>query len=203
MVGPIAPFPVVLAEGHDVDVVVDEHRGVVASGQVIGHGVVVPAGHDRRVLCPAGQELDGAGQADADGPHLVGIASSLGEKLVEAIRDHVEHSRRPLDDVDVSGRGGQNGAGEVGDGDPGVRGAGVRGEHHTTLVVEGERAGRPAAGGGVALFFGDQEQGQQGVHSLGHGRTGQTGQLHEFGAGARPTIADQLEDITRRSRSIS
>ena len=55
-----------LAQGHDVDVVVDEHRDVEVALHVAGHVVAVPAGHDRRVDRAAGRVLDGPGQADAD-----------------------------------------------------------------------------------------------------------------------------------------
>ena len=36
-------------QGHDVDVVVDEHRRAVAVGEPVGDREAVPAGHDRRV----------------------------------------------------------------------------------------------------------------------------------------------------------
>ena len=55
-----------LAQRHDVDVVVDQHRHVEGALHVGRHVVAVPAGHDRRVDRPAGRVLDGAGQADAD-----------------------------------------------------------------------------------------------------------------------------------------
>ena len=64
-----------LAEGHDVDVVVDQHRHVVVALDVAGHVVPVPAGHDRRVDRTAGGVLDGAGQADADRGQLGDVAS--------------------------------------------------------------------------------------------------------------------------------
>ena len=57
---------VLLAERHDVDVVVDEHRHVEAPLHVAGHVVAVPAGHDRRVDRAPGRVLHGPGQADAD-----------------------------------------------------------------------------------------------------------------------------------------
>jgi hypothetical protein len=64
-----------LAEGHDVDVVVDQHRHVVGALHVTGHVVPVPAGHDRRVHRTAGGVLHRARQADADGGQLGDVAS--------------------------------------------------------------------------------------------------------------------------------
>ena len=45
-VGPVHP---VLAAGHDVDVVVDQHGRAVEVGEPLGDGEVVPARHDREL----------------------------------------------------------------------------------------------------------------------------------------------------------
>src|SRR5690606_36213436 len=52
----------VLAERHDVDVVVDED---VDAGKVVGDRVVVPAGHARAVVGPAGGHRDASRHAQA------------------------------------------------------------------------------------------------------------------------------------------
>ena len=45
----VGPGELPLAERHDVDVVVDQHRHVEAVAEPAGHVEAVPAGHDRRV----------------------------------------------------------------------------------------------------------------------------------------------------------
>ena len=60
----------VLAAGHDVHVVVDEHRRAVVVREPLRDVEAVPAGHDRRVDRPPGVELDRARDADADAAHV-------------------------------------------------------------------------------------------------------------------------------------
>ncbi len=67
----LAPVRPVLPEGHDVDVVVHEHRHPVAVGEALGDRIAVPAGHDRRVARPAGRVLDRARHSDPDSAHDV------------------------------------------------------------------------------------------------------------------------------------
>ena len=57
-----------LAEGEDVDVVVDPDRRAVALGEPLADRIAVPAGHDRWRDRPPGPELDRAGDADPDPP---------------------------------------------------------------------------------------------------------------------------------------
>ena len=66
----LAPVGPVLAQRHDVDVVVDQHRDAVAVGEALGDRVAVPAGHDRRVARAPGRVLDRPGDADADPAHV-------------------------------------------------------------------------------------------------------------------------------------
>ena len=58
-----------LAEGEDVDVVVDPDRRAEPLREPLPDRVAVPARHDRRRDRPAGRELHGAGHRDADAPH--------------------------------------------------------------------------------------------------------------------------------------
>src|SRR5690606_32904989 len=60
VVGPQGP---VLAEGHDVGVLVDGHGRAEALGEDLGDHVAVPAGHDGRADEASGLGLDGAGDA--------------------------------------------------------------------------------------------------------------------------------------------
>ena len=65
-----------LAEGQDVDVVVDPDRRAVAVGEAVADRVAVPAGHDRRRDRPAGRGTRPAGHADADTPQRPGGRAS-------------------------------------------------------------------------------------------------------------------------------
>src|SRR6201999_3598344 len=83
----VAPVRVVLAEGHDVDVVVDQHGDVVVLREPAGDREAVPARHHRRSHRFAARERDGRGDADADAAHVLARAADLVEQLVEALID--------------------------------------------------------------------------------------------------------------------
>ena len=80
-VGHVGQVGVLLAQRHDVHVVVDEHRYVEGPLHVRGHVVPVPSGHDRRVDRAAGRVLDRTGQADPDRGQLAGVTTLVGEQL--------------------------------------------------------------------------------------------------------------------------
>ena len=67
----VAPVREVLAQGHDVHVVVDQHRRRVAVREPVRDREAVPAGHDRRVDRLPRRERDRAGDADADAAHVL------------------------------------------------------------------------------------------------------------------------------------
>jgi hypothetical protein len=79
-----------LAEGQEVDVVVDPDRGAVAGGESLPDRVAVPAGHDRRRDRPAGREFDGTRHADPDPPQPAGHGMSRRDELVEQLLDALE-----------------------------------------------------------------------------------------------------------------
>ncbi len=147
----VAPVGPVLAQGHDVDVVVDEDRRAgVALGEPVGDREAVPAGHDRRV--------DRLPAAKATGPGMPTPirarrrrAPALAEQLRGSGRGRAEDRSGPSRDVDVERQLGERPAGQVGDGESRVGRAQVGGEDDARLVVEGEHASAAAAGGlGVA-----------------------------------------------------
>src|SRR5690606_778568 len=83
----VGPGGEVLAEGHDVDVVVHQHRHGDAAADVLGDVEAVPAGHDRRVDRASGGVLDRAGEADADAQE-VGLGPP---RLVEELASSLDH----------------------------------------------------------------------------------------------------------------
>ena len=185
-----------LAEGHDVDVVVDEHGDGEVLLEEAGDVVPVPAGHDRRVDRTAGGVLDGTGQADADRGQVVGASRAAAQQRPDR-RDHpAEDDLGALDDVDLRGDLGEQRAGEVAEHGPGVRGADVDAHHDPRGRVEGEERGWPAAGGLAPAEGGDEAQPHQRVDARGHRRAGQSGGLGELGTGPRTAVPQQLEDVT-------
>src|SRR4051812_10105825 len=97
----VAPVRPVLAEGHDIDVVVDEYGRVVVGGEPAWDRVAVPAGHDRRRHRLPARERDRPRNADADAAHVARAAADVLEKIQEALMDPREHRLGPLCDVHV------------------------------------------------------------------------------------------------------
>jgi hypothetical protein len=81
----------VFPQRHEVDVVVDDRGCAVALRKVIGHGIVMPAGHERRADHRPGGELHRPRHADRDGPYVLRVASDLGEQLTEPLIDPAEY----------------------------------------------------------------------------------------------------------------
>src|SRR5690606_18670186 len=76
----VGPRDRALAEGHNVDVVVDEHGNVPVLLHPAGNVEAVPAGHDGRVDGPTGAVLHGAGQSDSDADEVTRVAVDRGNK---------------------------------------------------------------------------------------------------------------------------
>ena len=98
----VAPVRPVLAQRHDVDVVVDEHRRVVVAREPVGDREAVPAGHHRRRDRLAAPERDRRGHADADPADVAPARSGGSEQLLEALVDPREHDVRASRATSVS-----------------------------------------------------------------------------------------------------
>ena len=151
-----APGLPVLAQRHDVHVVVDERRCAEAIRQSVADPVAVPPGHDRRSDGGAGRELDGPGDADPDATHVGVRAADAAEQLVERPLQPGEHSLGTLGDRDLLRALDEHLAAEVGHRQARVRGAEVGGQHDAGVAVEREHLRRPAARGDAAAG-GDDE----------------------------------------------
>jgi hypothetical protein len=134
----------VLAESHDVHVVVDEDGSAQPRAQPLRHGEAVPAGHDRRVRRPSRGVLDRPWQADPHPAHLHRVAARRGEQLVEGVHDGAERALGPLVDGQLQGPLREHGHAEVEHGQAGMRGAEVGRQHDPRSPVEGEHRGGPA-----------------------------------------------------------
>ena len=134
----VRPGEGALAEGHDVDVVVDEDRHLEVLLHPAGHVEAIPAGHDRRVHRAPGRVLDGAGNADADRDEVVVRAPQLVEQVSGRGHHPAEHGLGAARDVDGLVHLAEHGAGQVGYGERGVRCAEVGGQYDAGRGVEGE-----------------------------------------------------------------
>ena len=182
----LAPVGPVLAEGHDVDVVVDQHRDAVAVGEALGDRVAVPAGHDRRVARPAGRVLDRARDADPDPAHVGVVAADLaragGGSARRPSRGPPRGRRRspcrrcprraPCRRDSVTAR---------------REWVAPRSAARTTpgVLVEGEHHRRPAAGRVALADLAQQALGPQLLEPLGDRRAREAGERGEVGAGGR------------------
>jgi hypothetical protein len=189
-----APVRPVLADGHDVHVVVDEDRHVEAPREAAGDRVAVPAGHDRRVDGPAGGELDRARNADADAPHLVRLAPGARQELRELRLDDAEHRVGARADVEVLGQLGERVAGEVHHREARVGGAEVGAEHDRAIAREDEAGGGPAAGRGQLGRLADEPAFDEPVDALADRRAAHAGEPGEIGPRDRCPLTDQREE---------
>src|SRR5690606_38345016 len=127
-----------LAEGHDVDVVVEEYRNLQVLLNPAGNVEPVPAGHDRGVdRLPAGV-MHGTGKPDADGDEIPMVTVDGGKQLPARLNHPAEHPFRAISDIDSLAGLAQAGSGQIGDGQRGVGGTEVRGEHEASGRVESE-----------------------------------------------------------------
>ena len=97
----VAPVGEVLAERHDVHVVVDQHRGTQPVGEVLLDREPVPSRHDRRVHGPTEVVFDGAGQPEADAEEVVGRAAGRAEQAPTDADDAFQHGVGAAGDVQV------------------------------------------------------------------------------------------------------
>ena len=197
LVPPVRP---VLADRHDVDVVVDQRRHAEPFGEALPDGVQVPARHDRRRHGPAGGELDRARGGRRHAAQLADLPPGLSRRSLEGLLQPREHDVGAFGDGDVLGVLGQHAAGQVGDRHPGVGRSDVAGQHHPDVAVERQhRRGSPARGRAVAARH-EQAVGEQRVDPLGDGGAGQAGQVGEVTACVRVPAANEVEDRSRGAR---
>ena len=139
--------------------------------------------------------LDGAGHADADADEA-GVGVVLGGQQPTALGDHVvEHRLGSGGDVDLVRVRGEDVAGEVGEGDGGVRGAEIDRQHDARQRVEGDPRGRPPARRD-GLSGGAHEAGrEQHVDAARHGGAGEARERGELRLGAPAAVAEDLEDL--------
>ena len=90
-----------LAEGHDVDVVVDLNRHTEAIGKPLAHGVGVPAGHDRGSDWSPGLELDGTWETHTDTPGHTPRLSRYRPHIVEELLYVAEDDLRSSANIGV------------------------------------------------------------------------------------------------------
>ena len=197
----VPPVGPVLAERHDVDVVVDEHRGVVVLGEPVRDREAVPAGHDRRGDGLAARERHRAGHADPDAAHVGGCTGDFTQECDESLVDVLEDDLRTVGDVHVERRLGQRGARQIGDDQARMRCAEVRHQDHAGPLVECQHGRGTPTGGGTATRFVDELVGEQRVEALRDRGPRQTGPADQVGARYRLAVPDQAEQGPRAGHS--
>ena len=190
----VEPRAPVLAEGHHVDVVVDEDGSGEAAGEPAADVEVVPAGHDRRAYRAAAGEVDRTGDAESGGPDCVALVARGGEERVEVGEHLGEHELGAVGDRELDRTRGDAHAGEVGDRDRAVGGAEVGAEDHPGPRVEREPSRWSSSGGGSGLHD-DELVAHQLFEALSQGRPAQAGDLDQLGAGRGAPRADVLEHL--------
>ena len=190
-----------LAEGQDVDVVVDPDRRAVAGGEPLADRIAVPAGHDRRRDRPAGVELHRTRHADADPPQPAGqvAASSAGATRTARRRGPGTSRGRP--------RSGPARRGDPGSGRPvsspprrcwSRRGRRPGRSRRPRGTSAGAAAGRPCW---ARLALGDEPAFDQLADPLGDDGAAQTGPLDQLGARPRSTEAGSRRGPRRARRA--
>jgi hypothetical protein len=192
------PLGVVLAEGHGVRVVVDHAADGELLLEVIAEREVMPARHDRGVVDdPAGGDVDRPGHADAQAEDAARRHRGGVQHLPPAQPHPLEDRLRTVGDPQVVDGLGERAAGEVADRERRVRGAEVGSQHHPAGPVEGEHVRRAAAPGGRPPGLAEVSGLDEGIDPGGDGGAGQSGELDQLAARARPTPADQVEQVPR------
>ena len=187
----------VLTHGHDVDVVVDQHRHVISLHEAVPDRVTIPTGHDRWGHRSSGGELDRPRHTDADPLDITWGSPGGVEQYDKNPIDGAEDVLGTRGDVQVEGRVGDRRCSEVGDGHTGVCGAKVHSEHHAGLLVEPEEGRRSASARRRLADLGDQTFGDEMVDPVGDGGAGETGGVGEL----RRVVASPVRISSRSIRA--
>jgi hypothetical protein len=190
----------VLAQRHQVDLVVHQHRHAEVGADVRGHVEAVPRGHDARVVGPARRGVDRAGQADADACGRHGGQARVLDQLPPGFRQARQDALGSLGDVQRESSRGQHVTGEVGDGDGGAGGADVGGQHGAGARVEHHPAAGPAARGHPGPAIGEEPRALQRVQPGSDRGTGEARLVRQFGPSARHSVEQQQQQLPWRCR---
>ena len=193
----VPPVGPVLAERHDVDVVVDQHRRLVVLAEPVRDREAVPAGHDRRRDRLAARERDRARDAHADAANLGRRTGNFIQKLRKALVDAFQDRIGTVRDIHVERRLGQRRAGEIRDDQTRMRRAQVGDQHDARALVERQHRRRTTARGGASARLIHQLVRQQSVEALRNGGASQTGAAYQIGPGDGLPVANQPEQRTR------
>ena len=173
----------VLAAGHNVDVVIDSHaRGGKTSAQMLLDRVAFPQRHERRSDEHAGHKLYRPGHADADADDRGRGQTAPRQQLVDNVGHTVEKVVRPAAHVARPGGALQDLAAEVGQGHVEAGRAHVHADHVAQVGVEVEQKGATAAGAFALAGFGQDAGIDHATHNAGDAGAGIVETLREVGA---------------------
>ena len=184
-----------LAQGHDVDVVVDEDRPTEGRHHVARHVVVIPAGHDRGQHRSPGGVLDRARQPDPDTGQVGPAAAGALEQGTRRPGHLVEHGLGPSGDVEGQGGLVEDASAQVGQGDECVGGADVDTDDDSGVGVECQPGRWAPTGGGRLARGGEQPGGQERIDPSTHRGPRQPRHPDQFGPGPRGSVEHQLQQF--------
>ncbi len=191
----VAEADEVLAERHDVDVVVDDDDARRALGRTkpgtskpsqpgmiggfVGRPVACSTGPGSPMPTPARSPTRRPARRDAARRpwSTTQRSTASGPRATSRSTSSLDEHRR----------------GQVGDGEADVRGADVGGEHDARRRVERELRRRPPARRRRLAGRADERAGQQGVDALGDGGAAEAGRGGELAARARHAVAQVLQ----------
>jgi hypothetical protein len=191
-----------LAEGPQVDVVLQDHRAAEGPAQARGDGVGVPARHDGRPDGHAPLRVDRTGDADHRGPHRV-VPGNLRPQAHEVLLDGREHVLGPGGHVDLDTGVRAQPLAEVDDREVAAVRAEVGHQHVPAPGAEREPVrGAAASRGGARAVESEDAAEQQLVDAGADGGAGESGRLHEVGLAHRGSRRDEAGQGAERDRAV-
>ena len=198
----VAPVRPVLAQRHDVHVVVDEHRRVVVAREPARDREAVPARHHRRRDRLAARERHRRRarrcRSRARRRRARPTTASSSSKRSWTHASTISGSRATSVSYARSASGAPARSRHR---QPRVRRAEVGHQHDAGAAVEGQHGRRPPAGRGAAAGLVDELVREQRLDPLRHGRAGQPGAPREVRARDRLAVADQAQDAPGPGRA--
>jgi hypothetical protein len=193
-----APVGALLAERHEVRIVLHEHRYAQARGEPLPHRVVVPPGHHRRVHGSADRHVHRPGNTDPERHGVGRVDARLGDQGIELGLDLAQYRLGTVCDGDSVLAAVQHAPTEIQHGQ--LRPVAVQPDRQDVAeaLVEGEGTGGPAAPLGLAGRLAQQAGRQEHVHPLRHGGAREPGRPDQLTPGGGSPAAHELQQQARR-----
>ncbi len=191
-----------LAEGKDIDVVVDPDGSPIASGESLPDRVEVPARHDRWRDGPAGFEFDRAGDPDPDPPQRSGDRLGRSQQCVKQRVDAIEAALGPRLDLGRLAVMTEDPSVQAGQRDVDARRPEVGNEDVTGVGAKPQLPRGPAARARPDVTLRDEAAIEKLANSPDHDGTAEPGPGDQLRAGPRPAESDLVQDEHQRIQGL-